>query len=163
LTSSSASSGGGAERLAVVVVDVSLGAQHSLALSDVGLVYSFGSDEFGQLGLGAELDAVTRATNVLEPTVASSQLSTFAFQQQQQRFAVRGLHQALVQGDDGGGGGGAGGAGRFDAAALAAGATGAGNGAGGGGGVLSGPHGPLKGGQLPQVVRGPAAASLAWP
>ena len=62
----------------VRVVDVSVGSQHSLVVSDIGLVYSFGSDEFGQLGQGAFLDDATRATNVLDPSIASAQVGVWA-------------------------------------------------------------------------------------
>ena len=49
----------------VDVVGVSVGSQHSVILSSVGLVYSFGSDEFGQLGHGNHIDAATRAADGL--------------------------------------------------------------------------------------------------
>eukprot|EP01135_Chromosphaera_perkinsii_P011205 Nk52_evm32s2356 gene=Nk52_evmTU32s2356 len=43
----------------VRIVDISLGWDHSLALDEKGAVYGWGSNEFGQLGLGASVKATS--------------------------------------------------------------------------------------------------------
>jgi len=35
----------------IIIVDISCGKKHTLALTDQGIIYSWGSNEFGQLGL----------------------------------------------------------------------------------------------------------------
>ena len=50
--------------LPVRIVDVALGTEHSLFLSDTGQVYAHGSNEFGQLGHTVELASASEPVTV---------------------------------------------------------------------------------------------------